>query len=80
MDFQEEYNKSFGNSNAQMLEAFDKIREALRGKSKADIMDALSEQDSATLRWICEQIALPTEDYEICAAAQAILLARKESL
>ncbi len=80
MDFQEEYNKSFGNSNAEMLETFDKIREALRGKTQSEIMDALSEQDSATLRWICQQIALPTEDYEICAAAQAILQTRQELL
>lgn len=80
MDFHEAYEQSHTRPQEEMMEALDNIRVALRGKTKAEIMEALSAQDSATLRWICEQVALPTEDYEICGAAQAILKSRDESL
>jgi hypothetical protein len=80
MNFQEEYERSLDRSNKEMITIFEEIRQALRGKSKAEIMEALAEQDTPTLRWICQQVALPTEDYEICAAAKAILQAREESL
>jgi len=80
MNFQEEYERSLDRSNKEMVTVFEEIRQALRGKTKSEIMDALGEQDTATLRWICQQVALPTEDYEICDAAQTILQAREESL
>lgn len=80
MNFQEEYERSLDRSNKEMVTIFEEIRQALRGKSKTEIMEALGEQDTPTLRWICQQVALPTEDYEICAAALAILQTREESL
>ena len=73
MNFQEEHERSLESSNSEMLATFEKIRIALRDKSKAEIMEALHAQDSATLRWICQQVALPTEAFEICSDAHASL-------
>ena len=49
VDLQEEHERSLDNSNEAMLATFEKIRIALRGKSKAEIMEAFHAQDSATL-------------------------------
>jgi len=54
--------------------AKEKLRVILRGLSKADMIAQINELhlSDRSLNFLCEGIALETEDYEICAAIQQI--------
>jgi len=54
--------------------AKDKIRIILRGLSKEDMIDQINELhlSEKSLNFLCEGIALESEDDEICAAVQQI--------
>lgn len=51
----------------------DRIRESLRALGEAELLEAIRGVDDEYLNWICETIAIPTEDYEICTAVHIIL-------
>ena len=54
--------------------AKDRLRHILRGLSKKDMIAEINELhlSDKSLNFLCEGIALETEDYEICAAVQEI--------
>lgn len=54
--------------------AKEKLRVILRGLSKEDMIAQINELNLSdkSLNFLCEGIALETEDYEICAAVQEI--------
>ena len=54
--------------------AKDKIRIILRGLSKEEMIEQINDLhlSEKSLNFLCEGIALETEDYEICAAIQQI--------
>lgn len=54
--------------------AKEKLRVILRGLSKEDMIAQINELhlSDKSLNFLCEGIALETEDYEICAAVQEI--------
>ncbi len=49
-----------------------------RGMSKSELSERMNMQDTDTLRWICSDIALPAEHYELCQIAKEILNERGE--
>jgi hypothetical protein len=54
--------------------AKEKLRVILRGLSKSDMIARINDLhlSDRSLNFLCEGIALETEDYEICAAVQQI--------
>lgn len=61
-------------------EWYEKIRVQYRKMSKDELRVRLSREDDETLRWICSDIAMPTEDYEICQVAKDVLFGRGKNL
>ena len=57
--------------------AKDGIRKFFRKKTKEEMLTSMDELNDHALDWICDKIALPTEDYEICECVRTILSQRK---
>jgi hypothetical protein len=74
----EEVKKSLRELEKYAAATKDKLRILLRSLSKEDMIVKINELNLSdkSLNFLCEGIALETEDYEICAAVQAIKVAR----
>ena len=61
-------------------EANEKLRLFLRKLPKEEMIARINDLDlsDSSLEYLCAGVALEHEDYEICAAVQAIQLAKKE--
>ncbi|MGQ0737599.1 MAG: hypothetical protein ACT4OJ_00940 [Bacteroidota bacterium] len=64
----------------EINEALKKWAEEYKKMTKEQLHERLIMQKTDTLRWICSEIALPAEHYELCQMAKEILTERGESL
>jgi hypothetical protein len=62
----------------ELDEALVKMADGYKGMTEEQLHERLVMQDTDTLRWICSEIALPAEHYELCQMAKQILNERGE--
>lgn len=73
--------KRWGKEKTVEMEAFlNTLRQQFRGMTKEELHQRFSMIDDETLKWICVDIALPTEDYEVCQMAKQVLNERGKPL
>ncbi|MCW3073434.1 MAG: hypothetical protein JWP69_503 [Flaviaesturariibacter sp.] len=73
--------KEWGERKMKEIDAeLDKLIKGYKEMPKEALRERLSIIDTDTLKWISTELALPSEEYEICQIAKEVLNEKGESL